>query len=53
MISARALAAALMLTSGAALAGEVEPLPEGNTGIASRYPLDAGISGDAKVDVSY
>ncbi|HUI92869.1 MAG TPA: FlgD immunoglobulin-like domain containing protein [Chitinivibrionales bacterium] len=35
--------------AGTCLAQTFPPLPEGNTGIASRYPNDAGIAGDTDV----
>jgi hypothetical protein len=41
------LALVSILSASAAFA--IDPLPEGNSGIAARYPGDAGIAGDAEV----
>jgi hypothetical protein len=41
--------AVVALTAVASLAAVAGPLPEGNTGIAAKYPNDAGIGGDPAV----
>jgi len=49
MLSRLVLASAVALGAGALAAAELPPTPEGDTGIASRFPMDQGIGNHPNV----